>query len=342
MTHLERTIKLKKLVFLVFLVFTSLILSACSFTNETSLPILSLNDRRSEILTEIKSFSNIYSRSNVVDTLSKIGREFDNHKVELDDELAMIFEEYTNIQQAYLNLSEGISIDSSREDMIDLYIALINAYEGSGQWNLDTLIEETLEELKYGGWVFDDSRIEFTKQFTDFENQKSTTILNRRSLSDSMVSGREYYYYTEYKEGKLYVGFKDVITEIKTDNYEISFIKEGMVLTNLIDNITNVFIFDENSQVQIRDNARKAYEAIASVINQFNNPRSVVILRAYVRGDVVNIYVSARNSFGAERLNYYSVTKLGSNYTLRESTSFSINNIDLDELNSKLKTFVDR
>ncbi len=342
MTHLERKIKLKKIVFLVFLVFTSLILSACSFTNETDFPILSSNDRRSEILKQIQSFSNSYSRSNVVDKLSRIGREFDNHKVEFDDELAMIFEEFTNINQAYLNLSKGISIDSNRDDMIDLYIALINAYEGSGKWNLDTLLEETLEELKYGNWVFDNSSIKFTKQFTDFENTKSTTILNRRNLSDSRVSGRQYYYYTEYKEGKLYVGFQDVITEIKTDNYEISFIKEGMKLTNLIDNSTNVFEFDENSQVQIRDNAKKAYESIASVINQFNNPRSVVILRAYVVDDVVNIYVSARNSFGGEILNYYRVTKLGSNYLLRESTSFSINNIDLDELNSKLKVFVDR
>lgn len=306
----------------VFFILSSIALFGCNKTQENYENLLS----NLEI-----------SKSNIDNDLNKIEKLI----VEIQDDyedVSIIKVEFQAIKSAY-DQTGGLNLEASTSEMLSLYSALVNAKNGSGYWNLDNLIEETGELLLFGRWTNQTNYIGLQRVYTDYNNTKYSDWFSY-NMPNSKQSNREYYYYIEYINDKLVIGFKDKITEVKTDNYEITYTNSGMILNNLIENKVYNMTLDTTYQKEIKGNAKMAYEYIASIIRQYTNPQSVVILRCEVKNEMVYIYSEASNQVGGKVQNYYVIMKVGNNYYINETSLFTNNNIDLEELNTRLQSFL--
>lgn len=94
-----------------------------------------------------------------------------------------------------------------------------------------------------------------------------------------------------------------------------------------------------------KGNAKLAYICIAKKIYNFKNPESVKVIQCYVEHKTKTVYATilASNGFGGTIKTKYILWKndaTDSYYIGENQHSYNDSNIDLDELNKRLKIFI--
>lgn len=85
----------------------------------------------------------------------------------------------------------------------------------------------------------------------------------------------------------------------------------------------------------------KAYEYIVAASTEFKDPSSVRLVSGSFDGDTLNCALSANNSFGARKISYYQIEKIGNSVlcfdrTYPEPGSDDTGSLDINSINKKL------
>lgn len=220
--------------------------------------------------------------------------------------------------------------------------------EHSKEHNCDILntykFKDLLEYMLYGTWQDkNDNKITYIYVYKNYDNTRGSSWFNT-TLPTSMKANNDYYYYLDHKNENAIIGYKDQITEDKTDNYIISFKESSIHLENLINNKSYDLFLDKTTEKVEKGNAKIAYIYIAKKIYDFKNPESVKVLQCYVNHKTKTVYatIQATNGFGGTIKNKYMLWKnetTDSYYISENQHSYNDSNIDLDELNKRLKNY---
>ena len=206
----------------------------------------------------------------------------------------------------------------------------------------DTAMDDFVKYLLNGKWTNEDGKyISYTYVYYDYENTYGGAWLGH-NLPNSKVDGNDYTYYTDIKDGKLVIGYEDTITEEQTDNYIITFEEDRISVENLIDQKTYVLKSDPDYTKVVKDNAKYAYFCLAKQINTFKNPGAVKVVGCYVDHveKVVYAVIESTNGYGGVDTQDYGLYESGGRYYIEEYNHNYSTNIDLEELNAKLKELV--
>ena len=140
----------------------------------------------------------------------------------------------------------------------------------------------------------------------------------------------------------LVIYYEDRVTEEQVDNHFITFYENYISVYNVADNKTYILNSNPSYVKERKGNAKLAYECIAKKIFSFKNPSSVVVTGCYVDYDERKVYatIQATNGFGALTTSDYRLYEIGGYYFMDEYSHNYSTNINLDELNEKLQSYV--
>lgn len=246
-------------------------------------------------------------------------------------------------------LIEKISSFNEESDYSEMYEEYKIIVEHSKEHNCDILssyyFKDMLEYMLYGTWKDEKGNIfSYTYVCENYYNTRASSWLHT-NLPSSKKADNIYYYYIGYRKEKIVIGYKDQITEAKTDNYVISYNQSSILVQNLNNNTFYNLSLDATVEKIQRGNAKLAYIYIAKNIYKFKNPGSVTVSQCYVEYSTKKVYVTiqAMNSFGGVIKTKYALWKndtTDSYYIIEDQHSYNYSNVDLNELNSKLKNHI--
>lgn len=199
-----------------------------------------------------------------------------------------------------------------------------------------------LENMLCGKWVDDAGNyISYTYNYKDFDDKYGGYMFGN-NLKTSKVSGNSYYYYINYEDKNVIIGYKDQITSEEKDNFIVGFNESNITVENKNDKKTYEFTLDENTPKVKKGNAKTAYYCIAKKIFDFRYPASVKVTQCYVEDDgYVYATIQAMNGYGATNNRKYRLYSIGDYYSISEYPHlYDGSNIYLDELNEKLAALV--
>lgn len=262
---------------------------------------------------------------------------------EVEREGTGFLSEHTSLEDKIHNAEYG----DSYADLFSLYTKVMEHQKKYNCQMTRYFPEENIgrfveDKLFLGKWVDDDGKSLWrTYAYEDYENTYGSVWFGH-DLPSSEVSGNDYYYYTEFKDGKLVIGYEDTITREKTDNFVITFEKDHISVENLIDKKTYVMQQDPDFAKVEKGNAQYAYYCLAKNINYFKNPSAVRVTGCHVDYDehVVYAVIESTNSYGGIVSADYKLYESEGRYYIEEYNHNYSTNIDLEELNTKLATLV--
>ena len=231
------------------------------------------------------------------------------------------------------------SYETSYSELFSLYTSAVNH---KNQCSCDLDFEELIKNMLYGEWKDSDGTyITYTYVYTDYNNTTGSTWYGT-NLATSKTSGNTYYYYTKVENNTLVIGYQDKLTEDKTDNFVISFAENSISVDSLVDNKTYTLSMNTSYSKARKGNAKLAYVYIAKQVFKFKNPSSVKITSCYVDYDdkVVYATVQASNNLGGTVTTEYKLYEVAGSYYMTEYSYNYSTNINLTELNQKLKSYV--
>lgn len=244
-----------------------------------------------------------------------------------------------------IDYSKKLDESSSYADLWHCY----NSIEQYANYQKDTTLtqirRDLMEMMLFGRWEgTGDEVIKLEGYYDDYNNTNLRTTLTV-DLPTSKKSGQSYYYYTESTDEGLIIGYKNKITEDKTDNFLINFKENEIIVFSYITNATYNMIRSSTYNRPIRkDNAKNAYIYIANIIDDFYDPRSVVINQCQYNASLESCYfsVSAANRVGGTVRNSYYIIKFDGSYSMNEWPYDITSNVNIKELNQKLQEYVNR
>ena len=234
-----------------------------------------------------------------------------------------------------------ISYDSTYSELYSLYSDILSHKEECGcSPNLSLL----LNYMFLGEWKSSSGAIiRFTYIFDDYNDKNGVTALEN-NLKTSKQSGKAYYYYFDYRDNNLIVGYADVASGEKTDNFIISFEESSISLESLIENKEYKLLYNLDYQKVVKGKAKLAYEHIVGIIDTFENPEAIKITNCYVHypNDHVYITIEYENDAGAKVTEQYEITIVDGEYQKKVFPYLASNNVKLDELNQLLKDYLEK
>lgn len=252
----------------------------------------------------------------------------------------------TDIDDSLIEKIALFNLESNYSEMYEEYKIIV---EHSKEHNCDILNEYKFKNLLtymlYGTWQDkNDNKISYRYVYENYNDTYGSSWFYT-TLPTSKKANNDYYYYIDYKNEKAVIGYQDQITEEKTDNYLISFKESSIHLENLINNKSYDLFLDSTTPKVEKGNAKLAYICIAKKIYNFKNPESVKVIQCYVEHKTKTVYATilASNGFGGTIKTKYILWKndaTDSYYIGENQHSYNDSNIDLDELNKRLKTFI--
>ena len=183
--------------------------------------------------------------------------------------------------------------------------------------------------------------IQFTYVFSDYNDEKGIPWYST-NLKTSQESGKSYQLYLEPKEEKLVIGYVDVQTGVKTENFIITFEETAISVENKIDQKTYTLNCNFNYQKVIKGKAKLAYEHVSAMLLTFASPETTVITNCYVDYPTDNVYITIEyeNGEGAKVTEQYEISIKDGEYQKRTFPYLATTNIDINELNQMLKDFL--
>ena len=252
----------------------------------------------------------------------------------------------TDIDASMIEKIAFFNVESDYSEMYEEYKIIV---EHSKEHNCEILnkyeFKNLLKCMLYGTWQDkDNNKISYTYVYENYNDTYGSSWFYT-TLPTSKKANNDYYYYIDYKNEKAVIGYQDQITEDKTDNYIISFKESSIHLENLINNKSYDLFIDKTTEKVEKGNAKLAYIYIAKTIYNFKNPSSVEVTQCYVEHDTKTVYatIQAMNSFGGTIKTKYMLWKndaTDSYYISEIQHSYNGSNIYLDELNKRLKNFI--
>ena len=204
--------------------------------------------------------------------------------------------------------------------------------------HMDTL----LGRMIYGYWKNASGKyISYRFIYEDYNNTYGSTWYGT-NLATSKESGRAYYYYTAFEDNKLIIGYIDKLTEVKTNNFVITFNSNSIYVNSLIDNVTYYLEKDDSYEKIVRDNCKLAYSYIASHILTFYYPSTLEVTSCFVDYDRQEVFavIKAANSSGTiVTVDYVFYMNDGECYMEKYEHNYGTN-IDLEDLNRLLKDYI--
>ena len=251
-----------------------------------------------------------------------------------------------DIDKALIGRISSFNRESDYSEMYNEYKAIV---EHSKEHNCDILSSyrflELLEFMLYGTWKDEsDNTLSYRYIYEDYANTRGSTWLST-TLPSSQKSNNTYYYYTDCRDEKIIIGYKDKITAEKTDNYAISYEQSSICVENLNNGIFYNLVLDNTIAKIEKGNAKLAYIYIAKNIYGFKNPNSVEVTQCYVEYRTKTVYatIQGMNTYGGTIQTKYKLWKRESTdsyYITENNHSYQTRNIDIDELNKKLKYYI--
>ena len=252
----------------------------------------------------------------------------------------------TPILSEHSELVSKISSATKELSYNELYRIYTSALTHKNSCNCNLSMSNLFECMLYGEWKDSEGNyISLQYIYKNYDNTWGSSLLdtNLKTSKESGASSYYYYYYfADPTETGINVGYYPQHTAAnpdKTINYEIEFFENYIKLKSKIDGkeytLNNVVSFKK----VIKDNAKTAYNYIIYNINSFKNPYSVEIIDCYV--DSIGVYakVRATNSWGGYGVDWYLFTVA---YVIERDPSSPITNVDVDELNQKIKAYLNR
>ena len=271
--------------------------------------------------------------------------------LECDEKIVETIPTNKKIHQDFADRMTDASHESSYNELYTLYQEVLN-HQKENSCDIKNVYFESeipywekyklMNAMLYGEWKnANGDYINYTYIYNNYDNTYGSTWYGT-NLPTSKISGNTYYYYTEVKDNKLVIGYQDKITEDKTDNFVISFNTKSITVESKIENKTYTLELNENYNKTQKGNAKTAYVYIAKHIFDYKVPSSVKVTQCYVDYDEKIVYatIQASNSFGGTVTNEYKLYMIGNNYYMDEYSHNYSTNIDLDELNQKLQSYV--
>lgn len=246
------------------------------------------------------------------------------------------------INKGHTDLESQIRNSSCENEYSELYSIYQNAMSHKADCNCNLAIDELLENMLFGEWKnTNGDYITYTYAYEDYYNEAGQTWYGT-NLTTSKLSGNTYYYYTKTAGNKLVIGYKDKLTEDRTDNFFISFHENSISVENKNNGITYTLTLNANYDKVQKGNAKTAYVYIAKHIFDYKVPSSVKVTQCYVDYDEKIVYatIQASNSFGGTISEKYKLYMIGNSYYIDEYSHSYSTNIDLTELNQKLQNYV--
>jgi hypothetical protein len=330
---------MKKLFVILFLLTSLFALFGCGLSYTTSVaPLTTLGNEQYYNLLISKIQLTTYGNSS---TNLPIIAGYLDHLPDSYSDVAALRQQYNEVDTAFKK-KVALSVDSQYTDMYAFYIAVKTVDEKYSNWNFGDMYEGILKLMFLGKWTSGNSGVSYQKVYSDYANTISSDWFSN-NLLDSTIAGTAYYFYIHYENHKLIIGYQDRITNVETDNYQITFSANSISLYSLIESKTYTMSRDTTFTRVVRDNAKMAYEYTARVVSQFKDPQSLVIRKCYVYPDsgYIIIETSAANSVGGLVIKTYKVSKIGNEFYIVETSSISYSNIDVEELNSKVSAYID-
>ena len=194
-----------------------------------------------------------------------------------------------------------------------------------------------LEEMLYGEWV-DNKGVRRLKLYY---NDKEYGRWLFYDLPDSDNPGEEYYYRLKIDEGALVVSYKNKATGVEVENCYIYFHYDYMELLNLIDGKTYILYREDIEEDKWDEDVETAFWHIVMNIYMFScDPQSVEVNLCEVRGDEVYARITGKDANGLTVKNTYYLYKENGSYRFRIVDYYVRNNINVVELNQRLKDFL--
>ena len=267
--------------------------------------------------------------------------EYLNYLPDSFSDVALLRQQYNEVNDAFSN-RVVLSIDTSFEDLFAFYSAVKNVDDKYVKWNFDDMYPQIFEVMFFGEWISDNYSVGRQRVYSNYANTETSDWFSN-NLPNSKIYGTAYYYYNNYDNHKMIVGYQDRVTNEKTDNYEITFFANSILVYSLIESKTYTLSRNLTYPRVVRDSAKMAYEYIARIVQNFKDPQTLVIRQCHVYSDegYVVFESSAANSVGGIVIKTYKVTKVGNYYSATEISSNTNSNIDVDELNEKIQAYID-
>lgn len=261
--------------------------------------------------------------------------------------------EHTN-DEKYLDKSdiksffETLDITSDYSDLYLCYSSIENLSQNKEEY--DDIRNTLMDWMINGKWVDEsNNRITHYSYYTDLDNSNLHTRISY-NLPTSQENGHQYYYYKTATDDGFVIGFEDQLFEDKKDNFIINFYASYITVNSLIENKTYTLQRDiEYIPPAIKDNFKNALLYITNVINNYYNPKSLVINWCYWDSEskTCTINVTGTNGFGgtitktqeiihAESLGYFSLDLNDTDSNNAKNKS----NVDTKSLNKKVQAYL--
>lgn len=237
-------------------------------------------------------------------------------------------------------------IDQSTEE--DSYSELFSIFkEAAAHKNnkdCDLNMYELLENMSYGEWKDADGN--FLRRYlcyTDYNNTKGSSLFST-NLPNSKIIGSDYYFYTKADGDKLVIGYEDDVTNEEKDNFVITYKENSILVSNKIDNSTYSLNLNADFVKIQKGNAKRAYEYIAKNIMKFDSPILIQATKCYVDYDSGMVYATLVHSYLGVQIETVGTYKFyevdGVYYVANYYGTIERTNVDIDELNNKLYSYV--
>ena len=233
---------------------------------------------------------------------------------------------------------QNMSYELSYSELYALYSEVVSHKK---ECYCDISLNTLLNYMLLGEWKADNGAIlRFTYIFDDYYDKNGRTAFET-NLQTSKEAGKSYYYYFDYRDNNLIIGYTDVSTNENTENFVVSFHDTYISLENKINQTLYTLKGNFNYQKVIKGRAKLAYEHVTAVISTFNNPESTVITNCYVHTDN-NVYITIEydGKDGEKKTEQYEISIANGQYKKRTFPYLATSNVDLTELNQMLKEFL--
>lgn len=234
---------------------------------------------------------------------------------------------------------ENINYDDTYSE---LYSVFSDAIAHRKECGCEPIFKTLFNYMLLGEWKDESGAyIKFTYVFTDY-NDKNGTPWYSTNLQTSKEADKNYYYYFDYKNDNLIIGYTDVASGEKTENFVLTFNENAISLESKIENKTYTLLGNFEYEKVVKGKAKLAYEHIIGVISTFEAPEKIVITNCYVHypNNHVLVTIEYENSSGTKVSEQYELTVSNGQYQKNVFPYLASSNVDIDELNQLIKDFL--
>lgn len=233
-------------------------------------------------------------------------------------------------------LYDQIDLSSVYTPYATLYSLYMDAITHQNACSCDFNYSGLLEYMIYGKWEsVSGYSIELRQFYYDYYDTVPFVWL---SIYLPSIGFREYSVETENE--KLIFYFADDDLEEKTKSLEITFAMDHIIVKNLLNGSTYNLFLDTSAEKVVTGLSMHAFDCITNNFDSFAYPEEIKILSCWVdfNDKTVNTVINYKNSSGesveGEFVFYYENGVYGVDEV---NHSYSDSNVDVEELNSKLK-----